>query len=219
MTWDELLEHMDNLVEWGQGEIKGWHAQAAKLIQTHEGSCLSNDLKHRAAVQNRLAGICEDMCKEVGAYPQCAQCPGFVAPDSTPGVMTWDELLEHMDNLVEWGQGEIKGWHAQAAKFIQVKGKVANTETACVKMDLESRSKFQNKLAGICEDMCKEVGAYPQCAQCPGFVAPDSTPGVMTWPELLEHMDNLVEWGQGMLKEWRKTASAIQTAARVEGVQ
>merc|ERR1740130_2367392 len=130
MTWDELLEHMDNLVEWGQGEIKGWHSQAAKFIQvkgtvaTTETACVAMDLKSRVSFQNKLAGICEDMCKEVGAYPQCAQCPGFVAPDSTPGVMTWDELLEHMDNLVEWGQGEIKGWHSQAAKFLQ-KGSVA----------------------------------------------------------------------------------------------
>merc|ERR1719503_310215 len=152
------------------------------------------------------------MCKEVGAYPQCAQCPGFVAPDSTPGVMTWDELLEFMDNLVEWGQGEIKGWRSQAAKFIQQSGKVATTETACVAEDMKSRVAFQNKLAGICEDMCKEVGAYPQCAQCPGFVAPDSTPGVMTWDELLEHMDNLVEWGQGEIKGWRSQAAKfIQT--------
>jgi len=143
------------------------------------------------------------MCKEVGAYPQCAQCPGFVAPDSTPGVMTWDELLEHMDNLVEWGQGEIKGWHSQAAKFLQTHGK---TE-ACTSEDLQHRVQLQNKLAGICEDMCKEVGAYPQCAQCPGFVAPDSTPGVMTWDELLEHMDNLVDWGQGMIKDWHSQAA------------
>merc|ERR1740130_529787 len=136
------------------------------------------------------------MCKEVGAYPQCAQCPGFVAPDSTPGVMTWDELLEHMDNLVEWGQGEIKGWHSQAAKLIQEHNAALtfNTEQGCLASDLSLRTQVQNKLSGICEDMCKEVGAYPQCAQCPGFVAPDSTPGVMTWDELLEHMDNLVEW-------------------------
>jgi hypothetical protein len=207
MTWDELLEHMDNLVEWGQGEIKSWHSQAAKFVQLDSKSCVANDLSHRSAVQNKLAGICEDMCKEVGAYPNCAQCPGFVAPDSTPGVMTWDELLEHMDNLVEWGQGMIKGWHSQAAKFIQVKGTEATTEKACVSMDLKSRVAFQNKLAGICEDMCKEVGAFPNCAQCPGFVAPDSTPGVMTWDELLEHMDNLVEWGQGQLKGWRSQAA------------
>merc|ERR1719215_2462106 len=171
------------------------------------------DLKHRASVQNRLAGICEDMCKEVGAYPNCAQCLVFVAPGSTPGVMTWDELLEHMDNLVECGQGQIKGWQSQAAKFIQVKGTEATTEKACVSMDLKSRVSFQNKLAGICEDMCKEVGAYPQCAQCPGFVAPDSTPGVMTWDELLEHMDNLVEWGQGEIKGWHsQAAKLIQTS-------
>merc|ERR1719472_594363 len=138
MTWDELLEHMDNLVEWGQGEIKGWHAQAAKFIQTqgHTEACTSEDLQHRAQLQNKLAGICEDMCKEVGAYPQCAQCPGFVAPDSTPGVMTWDELLEHMDNLVEWGQGEIKGWQAQAKALIQKHKNVEmNTEAACVASD------------------------------------------------------------------------------------
>jgi len=205
MTWDELLEHMDNLVAWGQGEIKGWRSQAAKFLQTKEGSCMSNDLKHRAAVQNRMAGICEDMCKEVGAYPQCAQCPGFVAPDSTPGVMTWDELLEHMDNLVEWGQGELKGWRSQAAKFIQT----SNSNAACSSEDLQHRVQLQNKLAGICEDMCKEVGAYPQCAQCPGFVAPDSTPGVMTWSELLEHMDNLVGWGQGMIKDWHSQAAKL----------
>merc|ERR1719422_2607166 len=83
-------------------------------------------------------------------------------------------------------------------------------EQACIVEELKNRAQFQNKLASICEDMCKEVGAYPKCAQCPHFVTPDSTPGVMTWPELLEHMDNLVAWGQDMLKTWRKQASALQ---------
>ena len=57
------------------------------------------------------------MCKEVGAFPKC-QCPDFVAPDSTPGVMTWPELLEHMDNLSEWGHGQLKGWSAQARWYL-----------------------------------------------------------------------------------------------------
>lgn len=26
---------------------------------------------------------------------------------------TWDELLEHVGKLVEWGAGEVKGWHAR----------------------------------------------------------------------------------------------------------
>merc|ERR1740121_1252489 len=119
MTWDELLEHMDNLVAWGQDSLKGWRKQASALQESkhtnNEQACVSADLKHRMQVQNKLAGICEEMCKEVNAYPKCAQCPDFVEPDSTPGVMTWDELLEHMDNLVAWGQDSLKGWHKQAS--------------------------------------------------------------------------------------------------------
>ena len=79
-----------------------------------EQACAAADLKNRVALQNKLADICEDMCKEVGAYPKCNQCPTFVAPDATPGVMTWEELLDHMDNLEAWGQELIKGWKAQA---------------------------------------------------------------------------------------------------------
>jgi len=207
MTWDELLEHMDNLVAWGQDSLKGWRKQASALQESkhtnNEQACVSADLKHREQFQNKLAGICEEMCKEVNAYPKCAQCPDFVEPDSTPGVMTWDELLEHMDNLVAWGQDSLKGWHKQASA-LQIKGQ------SCVAADQSRRMQVQNKLAGICEEMCKEVNAYPKCAQCPDFVKPDSTPGVMTWDELLEHMDNLVAWGQDSLKGWRKQASALQ---------
>ncbi len=35
-------------------------------------------------------------------------CVSSVPPDPTPGVMTWEELLEHMDNLVDWGHDELK---------------------------------------------------------------------------------------------------------------
>merc|ERR1719213_453892 len=154
------------------------------------------------------------MCKDVGAYPKCT-CPDFVAPDSTPGVMTWPELLEHMDNLSEWGHGELKAWSHQAShlqksaqsSFAGVHEQGAQNEEACLAEDLTHRMQVQNKFAGVCVDMCKEVGAYPKCT-CPDFVAPDSTPGVMTWPELLEHIDNLSEWGHGELKAWPKQASS-----------
>merc|ERR1719407_259519 len=78
-------------------------------------SCEASDLKRRAQLQNKLAGLCEEMCKEVGSYPSCPGCAGFVPPDPTPGVMTWEELLEHMDNLVDWGQDELKAWRKQAS--------------------------------------------------------------------------------------------------------
>merc|ERR1719480_204960 len=193
--------------------IKGWKKTASALQKSASGvsekSCVAADLKHRAAFQNKLAGACEDMCKEVGAYPKCTQCPAFVPPDPTPGVMTWDELLDHMDNLVGWGQGKIKGWTSQARSFAQRKpvAAISMDVKACAAADVAFRMKMQNKLAGACEDMCKEVGAYPKCTQCPAFVPPDPTPGVMTWDELLEHMDNLVGWGRGELKTWAKQAA------------
>merc|ERR1719410_1840204 len=203
---------MDNLVEWGQGELKGWRKQASALQKsqhaTSEKACAEADAHRRVQFQNKLAHVCEDMCKEVNAYPKCSQCPEFVAPDSTPGVMTWDELLEHMDNLVEWGQGELKGWRKQASAL--QKSQHATSEMACTEADSHRRALIQNKPAQVCEDMCKEVNAYPKCSQCPDFVAPDSTPGVMTWDELLEHMDNLVAWGNDQIKGWHKQASALQ---------
>merc|ERR1719453_1950724 len=93
---------------------------SARLMATSahtSQSCVAEDLKNRIAVQNKLAGECEDMCKEIGAYPKCT-CPDFVAPDSTPGVTTWPELLDHMDHLSDWGHGELKTWKKQAS-FMQ----------------------------------------------------------------------------------------------------
>merc|ERR1719266_994473 len=114
----------------------------------------------------------------------------------------------------------VKSWHQQAAGLVQkessglaVRGSAHLQEAACTAEDLKHRMQLQNKLAGVCEDMCKEVGAYPKCSQCPSFVAPDSTPGVTTWEELLEHMDRLSDWGQGQLKSWSKEASALQVTA------
>jgi len=73
------------------------------------------------------------MCKEIGAYPKC-ECPGFAPPDATPGVMTWDELNEHMDNLVAWGMDMLKKAKARAGSFIQNKtvADVKNQTTAKV---------------------------------------------------------------------------------------
>merc|ERR1712238_388922 len=187
MTWVELNEHMDNLVAWGQESINGWKKQASALVQkkpvlsaiaqkTTEQSCVAADTLNRMQFQNKLATVCEDMCKEVGAYPKCAQCPAFVAPDSTPGVMTWSELNEHMDNLVGWGAESIKGWKKQASALQKGQKPVLAviSEQSCISADAKTRMQVQNKLAAVCEDMCKEVGAYPKCAQCPEFVAPDS---------------------------------------------
>merc|ERR1719380_581038 len=109
-------------------------------------ACVAEDLKRRAQVQNKLADACEDMCKNVGSYPNC-NCPNFVQPDSTPGVMTWDELLEHMDNLSSWGADELKAWRQQASalqKGEHAVVKASDNSHACSSEDLTRRAQLQN---------------------------------------------------------------------------
>merc|ERR1719235_649821 len=56
----------------------------------------------------------------------------------------------------------------------------------------------------VCVAICKATGAYPSCSGCSNFVPPDPTPGVMTWPEMFNRMDDLVDWGGDQLKQMRK---------------
>merc|ERR1719343_1257870 len=153
--------------------MKGWKAQATALIEgaQSEEACQADDIVHRAQVQNKLAGVCVDMCKEIGAFPKCT-CPDFAPPDSTPGVMTCSELLEHMDNLSTWGHDKMKAWKEQASSLIGVHAQGAQSEESCQAEDLSHRAQVQNKIAGVCVDMCKEIGAFPKCT-CPNFAPPD----------------------------------------------
>jgi len=54
-----------------------------------------------AQMQDKLASICEDICKDVGANPKYWICPNSVKPDLLPGVMIWDALLEQMECLTK----------------------------------------------------------------------------------------------------------------------
>merc|ERR1719201_1456450 len=78
-------------------------------------ACVSEDMAARAMMQNQLAGICESMCKDVGSYPKC-ECPGYTdTTDKTPGLLTWDELLTYMSDLVSWGKETVKTNTAMSA--------------------------------------------------------------------------------------------------------
>merc|ERR1719335_1123886 len=80
-----------------------------------EQSCEAQDLAIRSMFQNKLADVCVDMCKELGAYPEKCTCPGYTdTTDKTPGVMTWDELLTYMDDVSSNGHAAIKDWKAGA---------------------------------------------------------------------------------------------------------
>eukprot|EP00448_Togula_jolla_P006159 CAMPEP_0170615738 /NCGR_PEP_ID=MMETSP0224-20130122/25501_1 /TAXON_ID=285029 /ORGANISM="Togula jolla, Strain CCCM 725" /LENGTH=216 /DNA_ID=CAMNT_0010941497 /DNA_START=58 /DNA_END=708 /DNA_ORIENTATION=- len=176
-------------------------------------SCAKVDMTFRAQLQSKLAGRCEDMCRAVDAYPNC-NCPDMPDPESTDGVMTWEELLAHMGNVEQQGRDQLKGWHKRASQLQRstVTAVAQEDQAACAAVTLQHRMELQNKLAGECEEMCNRVGAYPNC-DCPGFVAPDATPGVMTWDELLEHMGNLKQWGRGQVKGWLVSANAPPATA------
>merc|ERR1719478_978471 len=52
-------------------------AHGGSLGRDSAMSCMNEDFGMRALLQNKVGGTdCENMCKKLGAYPNC-QCPGF----------------------------------------------------------------------------------------------------------------------------------------------
>mmetsp|Transcript_16506 Transcript_16506/g.32256 ORF Transcript_16506/g.32256 Transcript_16506/m.32256 type:complete len:187 (-) Transcript_16506:99-659(-) len=166
-------------------------AKAALLVKQSNGgsACESEDRAIRVLLQNRLAGVCVDMCKSVMAYPEDCTCPKYKdESDKSPGVVTWDELYEHMDNLNTWAQDSIRSWIRQAQSLAQVKHDQMHMHfnKACSKLDVAQRVQVQNKLAVLCEDTCKAAKVASNCG-CPHRLEKGGkTLSPMTWQELLK---------------------------------
>lgn len=121
----------------------------------NDHSCAADDLQHRISLQDKLAGVCLEMCKEVKAYPHCAQCPGS-ADASSGGVMTWDTLLTHMDNLSAWGHDKLGSWkkaaHPAAVQtavkksFLAPSFEQVKDQKSCLTLDADIRSQVQTLL-------------------------------------------------------------------------
>jgi chromosome segregation ATPase len=58
-------------------------------------------------LMKQVNDACTEMCKTTLKYPNC-QCPNFEPPDSTPGVVTWDELYDMFDSLKDEGREMLK---------------------------------------------------------------------------------------------------------------
>mmetsp|Transcript_18533 Transcript_18533/g.58080 ORF Transcript_18533/g.58080 Transcript_18533/m.58080 type:complete len:202 (+) Transcript_18533:90-695(+) len=170
------------------------------------GACAAEDLASRAMLHNKLADLCVDMCKEVGAYPEKCTCPNYVdTTDKTPGVMTWDELLKFMGDLKSWGRDSLKTWKKTVMSTLQQKQavRVVHASKACLAEDARRRAAVQDRLRDACVEMCKELGAYPAKCICPGYAdTTDKTPGVLTWDELLAYMEKVRVGGDESLKSW-----------------
>merc|ERR1719351_716351 len=113
---------MSDLVAWGKETAKSNIAMSAlqhkarvlKAVQVSK-ACMSEDLKERTVIQNKLHDMCVDMCKELGQFPEHCTCPGYKdTSDKTPGVMTWDELLTYMDDVEGYSAESLKSWKAGA---------------------------------------------------------------------------------------------------------
>merc|ERR1719440_2392777 len=91
----------------------------AKNVQ-EQAQCPEDESRRMALFQSLTAlmkdanDACVEMCKNTGAYPNCA-CPRFEPPDSTPGVVTWDELYDIFDSLKDQGREMLKKYHKISA--------------------------------------------------------------------------------------------------------
>eukprot|EP00928_Gymnodinium_smaydae_P012533 TRINITY_DN14542_c0_g1_i1.p1 TRINITY_DN14542_c0_g1~~TRINITY_DN14542_c0_g1_i1.p1 ORF type:complete len:280 (-),score=56.19 TRINITY_DN14542_c0_g1_i1:201-980(-) len=92
LQWGSLFETADALLGNVSDAGVGPRRRSMAAIQKHAASamtasCLDQDRAHRALLQARLQAFgvsCEDMCRELGAYPNC-QCPGFQGQPSSDG--------------------------------------------------------------------------------------------------------------------------------------
>merc|ERR1719221_2596612 len=108
----------------------------AVALQDKSSSCESEDLAVRAQLQNKLADVCVDMCKELGQYPEKCTCPDYTdTTDKTPNRLTWDELYDYMDHLKEWGYEHTKKWEKMSGLIQQ--RKVVTVSQACLSQDLK----------------------------------------------------------------------------------
>lgn len=157
-------------------------------------ACQKRDTAVRVLVQEKLASFgipCEDMCKRMGAYPNC-QCPGFAGQPASSdderaclakycqdptspcpndafvtcvaentkvsALLQWDAIFENLNRGVQFARMMKQSAHKHAA-------------ASCNAHDMGVRVLLQERIRAFgipCEDMCKRMGAYPNC-QCPGF--------------------------------------------------
>merc|ERR1719453_103139 len=92
-------------------------SHTTRFLDNHESEKCVEDEKRRVQLLQSLTVLqkdvneaCVEMCKQLGAYPDC-DCPSFEPPDATPGVVTWDELYSMFDQLKDSGREMLKKYH------------------------------------------------------------------------------------------------------------
>jgi hypothetical protein len=157
------------------------------IVKDAAVSCVNQDLSMRALLQAKVTGPeCEDMCKKIGAYPDC-DCPGFNGQPASAGDSRscYDNYCQDPDHpcptenfrscvaettrtaaLLQWDTV-----FKQVDQKFNMVMKLAQAQKACNSKEFGMLALLQAKAVSRgpdCEKMCRDVGAYPNC-QCPGF--------------------------------------------------
>jgi len=157
--------------------------------------CSAQNVKTMAMLSLKSAQMgvdCENMCKRIGAYPNC-QCPGFNGEPASDGdtracMVKYCQdptapcpndafvgcVKENTAVLLQWDNvfAQVNQGLDALKSTMEMKKKGASTQKAC---DGQKQLGFSallqaraQQMGADCEAMCKRIGAYPNC-QCPGF--------------------------------------------------
>merc|ERR1719333_2043041 len=144
----------------------------------------ADDLEVRRQVQARILGLgafCDRMCKAVNAYPNCA-CPApteaeLNAAAAAAGIPPC--IFKHCPKdgtgicpnvqFMTCVESSYKPSFAQLDKFPSVPDLQKRLAAIQEGVELEQKRKVEAQvlaLGVVCDEMCKKVHAYPNCA-CP----------------------------------------------------
>ncbi|CAE6911400.1 unnamed protein product [Symbiodinium sp. CCMP2592] len=182
-------------------------------------ACMQQDQWHRVLLRSRLKGVCMEMCKTVGLYPNCPQCgsgsasaaaghPGDVAiPGPSTEASTWDSILFHMEQMGQWGRDMIRHWeNPEKTSQLQLSARTSANSTlqtemnasSCVAADATRRKELQGRILATCADICHG----PTCKECSQTFAVRET----SWSLLMKQVDLLGHAFKRAVQEAREDA-------------
>eukprot|EP00438_Fugacium_kawagutii_P005743 Skav227231 [mRNA] locus=scaffold2789:11072:16590:- [translate_table: standard] len=85
-------------------------------------SCIQQDLWHRTELRSQLEGLCFEMCKSVGLYPNCPQCEGMTGQAAAPGEFAAGSPVESsheaQPSIAIWGPSDVADTQELGRAFV-----------------------------------------------------------------------------------------------------
>jgi hypothetical protein len=161
-------------------------ALAAATVLKTEKTEASRTFQRTMAKALALGVECEEMCKQVGAYPQGCACPGWNGmPASSDDMDTRNCYAKYCVPIAHTADPcpsdafeTCVSEKSKVPALLQVdwSARIQLTKSAlAVMVKKQKRFKADAVAMGVqCEEMCKAMGNFPEGCQCPGW---NGTPG------------------------------------------